>query len=43
MDDHDQGLLSLNIFKGLYHKKVCLQIDPESYEWGLSGRSVDLK
>ena len=33
--------------KGLYHRrvfiKVCLQIDPESYEWGLSARSVDLK
>ena len=32
--------------KGLYHRRVfvvCLQIDPESYEWGLSARSVDLK
>ena len=33
--------------KGLYHSKVfiqvCLQIEPESYEWGLSARSVDLK
>ena len=31
----------------LYHRRVfiqvCLQIDPESYEWGLSARSVDLK
>ena len=30
--------------KGLYHRRVfiqvCLQIDPESYEWGLSARSV---
>ena len=23
--------------------QVCLKIDPESYEWGLSARSVDLK
>ena len=33
--------------KGLYHRRVflqvCLQIDPESYAWGLSERSVDLK
>ena len=33
--------------KGLYHRRVFiqgrLQIDPESYEWGLSARSVDLK
>ena len=33
--------------KGLYHRRdfiqVCLLIDPESYEWGLSARSVDLK
>ena len=33
--------------KGLYHRRVviqvCLQIDPESYEFGLSARSVDLK
>ena len=31
---------------GLYQRRVfavCLQIDPESYEWGLSVRSVDLK
>ena len=31
--------------KGLYHRRVfavCLQSDPESYEWGLSVRSVDL-
>ena len=35
-----------HILKGLYHRRVyaaCLQIDPESYEWGLSVRSVDLK
>ena len=34
-------------FKELYHRRVfiqvCLQIDPESYEWGLSARSVVLK
>ena len=32
--------------KGLYHRRVfavCLQSDLESYEWGLSARSVDLK
>ena len=33
--------------KRLYHRRVfiqvCLQIDPESYEWGLLARSVDLK
>ena len=33
--------------KGLYHRRifiqVCLQIDPESYEWCLSARSDDLK
>ena len=32
--------------KGLYHRRVfavCLHSDPESYEWGLSARSVDLK
>ena len=32
--------------KELYHRrvfiKVCLQIDPEFYEWGLSARSVHL-
>ena len=31
----------------LYHRRVCIQvcsqIDPESYEWGLSARSVDFK
>ena len=27
--------------KSLY--QVCVQIDPESYEWGLSVRSVELK
>ena len=29
--------------KGLYHRRVfavCLQIDLESFEWGLSARSV---
>ena len=34
------------VFKGLYHRRVfavCLQIDSESYEWGLSARAVDLK
>ena len=35
------------IFKGLYHRRVsiqvCFQIDQESYEWGLTARSVDLK
>ena len=33
--------------KGLYHTRVfiqvCLQYDPEFYEWGLSARSVHLK
>ena len=35
------------VLKGLYHWRVviqvCLQIDPDSYEWSLSARSVDLK
>ena len=32
--------------KGLYHRRVfavCLQSEPQSYEWGLSVRSVYLK
>ena len=29
--------------RALSQKSICLQIDPESYEWGLSARSVDLK
>ena len=35
------------VLKGLYDRRVliqvCLQIDPEFYEYGLSARSVDLE
>ena len=39
--------VQLFFLKGLHHRRVffhvCLQIDTESCEWGLSLRSVDLK
>ena len=34
------------VLKGFYHRivfAVCLQSDPESYEWDLSAKLVDLK
>ena len=40
------NILCRTDLKGFYHRRlfaVCLQRDPESYEWGLSVRSVDLK
>ena len=40
-------LAELLIIKGLYHRRViiqvCVQINPEYYECGLSARSVDPK
>ena len=39
-------LYIMDPLKGLYHRKVfavCLQSDPESYEWGFSAKSVYLK